>query len=80
MWVEFVVNSPLAPRNFSPGAAISPPLILKNQHFQIPIRSGMADESLCGCAATKSLFIIHLRSTLYSIINSTTGKKWAQLL
>ena len=32
--------------------------LLKNQHFQIPIRSGKVDEEpLCGCASSKSLFI-----------------------
>ena len=32
--------------------------LLKNQHFLIPIRTGMVDEEpLCGCATTKSLFI-----------------------
>ena len=37
LWVEFVVSSPLAWRGFS---ADTPDTLLKNQHFQIPIRSG----------------------------------------
>ena len=40
MWVEFVVGSQsLAPRGFSPGYLRFSPL-LKNQHFQFPIRTG----------------------------------------
>ena len=32
--------------------------LLKNQHFQIPIRSEVVDEEpLCGCAISKSLLI-----------------------
>ena len=31
-------------------------LLIKNQHFQIPVRPGMVDEKpLCGCATSKSL-------------------------
>ena len=43
MWVEFVVGSLLAPRDFSPGTPAFPSP-KKKQHFQIPIRSRMVDE------------------------------------
>ena len=35
MWVEFVVGALLFSEGFSPGPPVS--LLLKNQHFQIPI-------------------------------------------
>ena len=36
--------------------------LLKNQHFQIPIRLGMVDEQpLCGCATSKSLLFEKIR-------------------
>ena len=41
MWVEFVVGSLLAPRGFSPVILVTPPPLLRNQHFQIPFRSGI---------------------------------------
>ena len=40
MWVEFVVGSLACSERFFSRYSNSPPL-LKNQHFQIPIRSGM---------------------------------------
>ena len=43
MWVEFVVV--LAPRGFSLGTPVFPSP-LKNQHWQIPIRSGMHRHTL----------------------------------
>ena len=39
MWVEFVVGSLLCSERFFSGYSLFSPL-LKNQHFQIPIRSG----------------------------------------
>ena len=43
-------------RFFSGYSRFSP--LLKNQNFQPPIRPGMIDEELlCGCAASKSLFL-----------------------
>ena len=39
MWVEFFLVLFLAPRGFFPGTPV--PLLLKNQHFQIPIRPGI---------------------------------------
>ena len=36
--------------------------LLKNQHFQIPVRLGMVDEQpLCGCATSKSLLFEKIR-------------------
>ena len=35
----------LAPRGFSPGTPVFP--LLKNQHFQIPIRSGIRGPQVC---------------------------------
>ena len=43
-------------RFFSAYSRFSP--LLKNQHFQIPIRPGIIDEELlCGCATSKPLFL-----------------------
>ena len=43
-------------RFFSAFSSFSP--LLKNQHFQIPIRLGIIDEELlCGCATSKPLFL-----------------------
>ena len=56
MWIEFVVGSLTCFKNFFPQALRFSPLH-KNQHFQIPIRPGMADkEPPCGCATAELLF------------------------
>ena len=52
MWVEFVVGSCPCSEGFSPGSLVISSL-LKNQHFQIPIRSGIRGlqvyQVLCTC-------------------------------
>ena len=57
--------------------------LLKNQHFQIPIRPGITDEELlCGCATSKPLFLFfnfllivllhatHLKSPFFPFIST----------
>ena len=53
--------------------------LLKNQHFQFPIRPGI-EEPLCGCATSKSLFIllIFLYFEVYTI--SEYNEQWVALL
>ena len=55
MWVEFVVGSRL--RGFSLGTPDFPrPALLKNQHFQIPIRSGVHEHVLTRSVHMKYVF------------------------
>ena len=53
--------------------------LLKNQHFQFPIWPGI-EEPLCGCATSKSLFIlfIFLYFEVYTI--SEYNEQWVALL
>ena len=47
IWVEIVVSSLLAPRDFPWALRFSP--LLKNQHLQIPIRSEKCPQLLFAC-------------------------------
>ena len=53
----------------------SPPL--NSQHFQIPIRPEMVkEEPLCGCATSKSLFILFFLTGTYFTVYPDNTQPW----
>ena len=68
MWVEFVVGSRPCSERFFSGYSGFPPL-LKNQHFQIPIRSGNRGPQVCQYfQVLLSVTLVEIKS-IYFIFN-----------
>ena len=57
--LRLLLGFSIAPSGVSPGTPVFPSS--KDQHFQIPVQRGMVNgEPLCGCATSKSLFVLFI--------------------
>ena len=73
MWLEFVVHSLLCSQRFFVVLQFSP--LLKNQHFQIPIRPGMGSQRTITCGgflSVNSQGLLHpvMRKSRRSLLDS----------